>query len=57
MARLPRFSGREVVKIFESLGWENARQSSSHIILVREGHPQRYPSPITSRWPPGRCEA
>ena len=39
MARLPRLSGREVVKIFESLGWEKARQSSSHIILVREGHP------------------
>ena len=39
MARLPRLSGREVVKIFESLGWETARQSSSHMILVREGHP------------------
>jgi len=37
MARLPRLSGREVVKVFESLGWEEARQSSSHIILVREG--------------------
>jgi len=39
MARLPRLSGREVVKVFESFGWEKARQSSSHIILVREGHP------------------
>ena len=38
MARLPRLSGREVVRIFESWGWEKARQSSSHIILVREGH-------------------
>ena len=38
MARLPRLSGREVVRIFESLGWEKVRQSSSHIILVREGH-------------------
>jgi predicted RNA binding protein YcfA (HicA-like mRNA interferase family) len=37
MARLPRLSGREVVKIFESLGWEKARQSSSHIILIRAG--------------------
>ena len=37
MARLPRLSGREVVKVFESLGWEKTRQSSSHIILVREG--------------------
>ena len=38
MPRLPRLSGREVVRIFESLGWEKARQSGSHIILVREGH-------------------
>jgi predicted RNA binding protein YcfA (HicA-like mRNA interferase family) len=38
MAHLPRISGREVVKVFESLGWSQARQSGSHIILVREGH-------------------
>ena len=39
MAPLPRISGREVVKVFESLGWSPVRQSGSHIILVREGHP------------------
>jgi predicted RNA binding protein YcfA (HicA-like mRNA interferase family) len=38
MARLPRLSGRDVVRVFESLGWEKARQSSSHMILVRQGH-------------------
>jgi len=38
MARLPRLSGRDVVRVFESLGWEKARHSGSHIILVREGH-------------------
>ena len=38
MARLPRLSGREVVRAFESLGWEQVRQSGSHIVLVREGH-------------------
>jgi predicted RNA binding protein YcfA (HicA-like mRNA interferase family) len=38
MGRLPDLSGREVVRVFESLGWEKARLSSSHIILVREGH-------------------
>jgi len=38
MARLPRLSGREVVRVFESLGWERTRQSSSHIILVQQGH-------------------
>ena len=37
MPRLPRLSGREVVRVFESLGWEKARQSGSHIVLVRDG--------------------
>jgi len=39
MSQLPRISGREVVKVFESLGWSQVRQSGSHIVLVREGHP------------------
>jgi len=34
----PLLSGREVVKVFERLGWEIARQKGSHIILVKEGH-------------------
>jgi len=34
---LPVLSGRGVVRVFESLGWEFARQSASHIILVKEG--------------------
>lgn len=34
---LPVLSGREVVRVFESLGWELARQSGSHMILVKEG--------------------
>lgn len=38
MAQLPRLSGREVVRVFESLGWEKTRQSGSHMILVRQGH-------------------
>ena len=36
--KLPVLSGREVVKHFEWLGWEVARQKGSHIILVKEGH-------------------
>jgi predicted RNA binding protein YcfA (HicA-like mRNA interferase family) len=39
MAQLPRMSGREAVKAFEALGWAQVRQSGSHMILVREGHP------------------
>jgi predicted RNA binding protein YcfA (HicA-like mRNA interferase family) len=37
MASLPVLSGREVVRAFESLGWKVARQSSSHIIMTKEG--------------------
>jgi predicted RNA binding protein YcfA (HicA-like mRNA interferase family) len=39
MARLPVLSGRTVVRTFQALGWTIARQSSSHIILVKDGHP------------------
>jgi predicted RNA binding protein YcfA (HicA-like mRNA interferase family) len=38
MARLPSVNSREVIKAFESFGWRVTRQSSSHIIMVREGH-------------------
>ncbi|MFZ4555959.1 MAG: type II toxin-antitoxin system HicA family toxin [Pseudanabaena sp.] len=34
---LPVLSGREVVRTFENLGWQFARQSASHIILIKEG--------------------
>ena len=37
MATLPVLSGKEVVKRFEKLGWRVARQSSSHIIMTKEG--------------------
>ena len=37
MASLPVLSGREAVKEFEKFGWEVARQTSSHIILTKEG--------------------
>lgn len=37
MASLPVLSGKEVVKSFESLGWRAVRQSSSHIIMTKEG--------------------
>ena len=37
MASLPVLSGREVVRAFESFGWSVSRQSSSHIIMTKEG--------------------
>jgi predicted RNA binding protein YcfA (HicA-like mRNA interferase family) len=36
MPPLPSLSGREVVRVFESLGWEVARQRGSHMVLVKE---------------------
>ena len=38
MAKLPVMSGRDVVRTFQVLGWSVARQSASHIIMVRDGH-------------------
>jgi len=35
---LPVLSGRQIVKIFESFGWEVARQRGSHIILIKENY-------------------
>jgi predicted RNA binding protein YcfA (HicA-like mRNA interferase family) len=37
MPQIPAMSGRDVVKTFQSLGWEFARQSGSHIVLVKAG--------------------
>jgi predicted RNA binding protein YcfA (HicA-like mRNA interferase family) len=37
MASLPALSGREVVRVFESFGWEVTRQSGSHIIMTKAG--------------------
>ena len=38
MPSVPILKPREVVKTFEKLGWEIARQRGSHIILTKEGH-------------------
>ena len=38
MPKFPTLSGRETVRVFESLGWKVARQKGSHIILTKEGH-------------------
>jgi predicted RNA binding protein YcfA (HicA-like mRNA interferase family) len=38
MAQLPSVGYRRVIKAFKALGWEEVRQSSSHVILVKEGH-------------------
>jgi predicted RNA binding protein YcfA (HicA-like mRNA interferase family) len=37
MVSLPVLSGSDAVKIFQRLGWSVARQSSSHIVMTKEG--------------------
>ncbi len=37
MPALPVLSGRKVVRAFEKLGWQVARQRGSHIIMVKDG--------------------
>ena len=37
MPSLPALSGRKTVRIFESFGWQVARQRGSHIIMTKDG--------------------
>ena len=37
MPALPVLSGRKVVRAFEKLGWQIARQRGSHIVMVKDG--------------------
>jgi predicted RNA binding protein YcfA (HicA-like mRNA interferase family) len=36
-SKLPVLSGREVVRILGTFGWQQVRQSASHMILTRPG--------------------
>lgn len=36
MARLPRLSGREVIKVLSKAGFVSVRQKGSHIIMKKE---------------------
>lgn len=38
MPALPILKPQEVVKTFERMGWEVARQKGSHIIMTKKGH-------------------
>ena len=37
MPALPVLSGREVVRVFDSFGWQLVRQSGSHMIMTKTG--------------------
>ena len=36
-SKLPVLSGRDAVRVFQTFGWQVARQASSHIILTKSG--------------------
>jgi len=38
MPPVPILTPKEVIKVFQKLGWEIARQKGSHIIMTRAGH-------------------
>ncbi len=39
MGDLPVCSGAEAIRAFERLGWDNDRQSGSHVVLIKSGVP------------------
>ncbi|MBY0459461.1 MAG: type II toxin-antitoxin system HicA family toxin [Gemmataceae bacterium] len=57
MAKLPVVGGRQAVRAFEALGREVARQTGSHVILVRDGHPATLSVPDHAESPRGRSGA
>ena len=38
MPQVPLITPKEVIKVFEKLGWEVARQKGSHIIMTKTGN-------------------
>jgi predicted RNA binding protein YcfA (HicA-like mRNA interferase family) len=49
MGKLPVVSGRELVKALAKFGWNTARQSSSHIALVKSDSIYTISVPITKK--------
>jgi predicted RNA binding protein YcfA (HicA-like mRNA interferase family) len=37
MGKLPTCTGKELIQVLERQGWENRRQTGSHVILTRPG--------------------
>ena len=36
MSKLPRISGKELIKVLTKVGFQTVRQKGSHVILVKE---------------------
>jgi predicted RNA binding protein YcfA (HicA-like mRNA interferase family) len=57
---LPVISGREVVRVFESYGWQVARQNGSHTVMMKDGELASLSIPDhreVAKSRRGRCEA
>ncbi|MEX0784380.1 MAG: type II toxin-antitoxin system HicA family toxin [Dehalococcoidia bacterium] len=50
---MPRISGTQAVKAFEKAGWRNARQSGSHVVLIKEGSALSLSIPLHRELGPG----
>jgi predicted RNA binding protein YcfA (HicA-like mRNA interferase family) len=37
MPKLPVCTGKEVIEVFEKIGWQIDRQKGSHVTLIKEG--------------------
>ena len=57
MPRLPVLSGREVVRVFESLGWREARQSAATSCSSKTVTWHRFRCPIIVRLPAARLRS
>lgn len=46
MAKVPRISGQEAVRVFEKAGFHHDRKTGSHFILKKAGHRYRLSIPV-----------
>ena len=56
MPPVPVLRPREVVRAFEKMGWQVARQRGSHIILAKPGHIATLLFRTTPRLPVAPCD-
>ena len=55
MARLPLISGAKAVKAFSKAGWTSARQTGSHLIMIKQGRMVTLSVPSTAKLIGERC--
>ncbi len=41
MPKLPRLSGKEIIKVLSKIGFQPARQKGSHVILVKQAEQEK----------------